>query len=167
MAAVVPPAPAKRRWGWKATALTVILLIGAGMAGSKFDLFKLLKGDTSTVAKATQPTSDATIERGFAEIVQSAQLPKKLDDFTTRFDVTPAGKRLVFHHIIDTSRYLMPPNFAAVMKDKMLPEACANASREALKAGGTLEYRFHSQAAVPVGSFEIKNADCGNGQPKG
>jgi hypothetical protein len=99
--------------------------------------------------------------------MQTTQLPKKLDDFTTRFDVTQAGKRLVFHHILDTTRYLVPQNFAAAMKEKMLPEACANASREALKAGGTIEYRFHSQAAFPIGSFEVNGADCGNGQPKG
>lgn len=154
--------PPRRRWGWSATALTILVLLGVAFAAQQ-----LSRKDSSTVAKATQPSNEVLIERGFAEIVQATTLPKKLDDFTTRLDVTPAGKRLVFHHIIDTTRYLVPPNFTTTVKDKMLSEVCTPATREALKAGGTLEYRFHSQAAFLIGSFEISGNDCGNGQAKG
>lgn len=155
----------RRRWGWGATALTILLLLGGAFAAQKFQLLTRSM-ESLTVAKAIQPSNDATLERGFAEIVQATALPKKLDDYTTRLDVTPAGKRLVFHHLLDTSRYLVPQNFAAVTKEKMLPEACTPAAREALKAGGTLEYRFHTQAAFLIGSFEISGNDCGQPAPK-
>jgi hypothetical protein len=162
-AVAAPTAPrARRRWGWGATALTILLLLGGAFAAQQ-----LSRKDAATVAKATQPSTDAVIERGFAEIVQATALPKKLDDYTTRFDMTPAGKRLVFHHIVDTTRYLVPQNFAAATKEKMLPEACTTAAREALKVGATLEYRFHTQAAFLIGSFEITGNDCGSGQVKG
>lgn len=159
----------KRRRGWTAV-LMVIALSAAGVLGHYTGNRDILSSFTKAPdiaappaqAKGAQANDDA-IARGFADVVQSTtpSLPKKVDDWTVMYDVTASGRRMVYHHTLDTTKYLVPPNFAATMKQKMLGDACSGAIGEALKAGGSVEYRYHTQALFFVGNFEIAGGDCG------
>lgn len=163
-AAAEPIAAPKRRRGWTAV-LMVIALSAAGVLGHYTGRTDILSFFTKAPDIAAPPAQakGAQASAGFADVVQATtpSLPKKVDDWTVMYDVTASGRRMVYHHTLDTTKYLVPPNFAATMKQKMLADACSGAIGEALKAGGSVEYRYHTQALFFVGNFEIAGGDCG------
>lgn len=167
--AAEPPVKQKQRRG-RTALLMVIALSAAGVLGHYTGRRDILSSFTKAPDIAAPPAqakgaqaSDDAVARGFADVVQATtpSLPKKIDDWTVMYDVTASGRRLVYHYTLDTTKYLVPPDFAAAMKQKMLADACSGAMGEALKAGGSIEYRYHTQALFFVGNFEIAGGDCG------
>ncbi|MET3964996.1 DUF4339 domain-containing protein [Bradyrhizobium sp. S3.9.1] len=152
---VRPVEPQKKKGSWVLKTLGWIGLFAAAA---------LAKGIGSEFGKTVSgPSRAEQIEAGLSKIETQlrAELPKKLDDYTTLIAVDHAGYKLRTTSVVDPGKgNVIPTTFLQTVRAQALPKVCAEKETNGLNAGIIFEYAFRDAQAKYLGAYTIAKADC-------
>ncbi len=95
-----------------------------------------------------------------AEAELRPTLPKQIDDVTTLIDVAYSGVVMTYYYRIDSDNHAVLPNFLQLVQKSATEVACKNV-KETMNAGGIFRFNYSDAHSKPLGTFDIKAADCG------
>ena len=91
-----------------------------------------------------------------------ARMPRKIDKMTTLVDVTSSGVVMTYHYKIDSNDYEVPPNFMKLVETIIIKDVCKSPdTKSAMKEGAVYAYSYINSDTKPLGTFIIKDGDCG------
>jgi len=142
----------KPTWILKALGWIGLFLVAALARGIGGEFGKAVVGPT----RAEQ--IDALLSK--SEALARAELPKKLNEFTTLVAVDHQGNRMRFHYLVVGS---VPPTAIGTARATVLDDVCAEEATNGLDAGVAFEYIYQDKQSKPLGAYTILKSDCKKG----
>jgi hypothetical protein len=113
------------------------------------------------VAQTAEQTKQVEEGQKQAAAQLKPTLPRKIDELTTMTDVSAIGVVLAYTYAVDTTKFKMVPNFIDLVRKNTTAVVCkTEVLANAMKLGAVYRYIYVDPQTQPLGTFDVKSADC-------